>query len=219
MKNLLHILIVLALMTVYEPSLAGNKNTTKWPQISPVKKSFYFKESSAKEAKLKIVGLNGQSLYLLECYLGHHEDPDFDYSGDFECRLTPLYSKENEVYSTLLTDDPKQSRDWESRGRFLVEEIMGKCAEYPEYGILRHFRLRGMTLTLHIKEFNLEPISGDMNVKKKPIIRDLNLDVIVTPDQNALSTIAEKVKYVEPPYIHPEKQNDFSKNCDHVMIK
>jgi hypothetical protein len=65
----------------------------------------------------------------------------FDYSGDFECRLMPLYT--TTTHGTFLTEIQQQTRDWESRERFLVSELTGRCGEFAEYGRVRTFRSTG----------------------------------------------------------------------------
>lgn len=191
----------------------------KWPVIKPIRKSFLFIDHKKESAKLTIVGLDGKPLYLLECYLNayDHEDPNFNYSGDFECRLTPLNSMK--FYFTLLTDKTNATADWQSRGRFLIEELAGKCADYPEYGKVRHFKLRGMDLTLNIKKFKIEPGSSVKNTPwERDRVKEVLLDVTVVPDPNASSEIAEPTKYLEPPYRHPNDPNDMSRNCDTVLL-
>src|SRR5207253_255266 len=80
--------------------------STGWPAVEPLEKTFHFPDARGAQATVMIRGTDGRDLYKLECHTWRYEgDPDFDYSGDFECRLTSLYSKES--YSTLLTDDPK----------------------------------------------------------------------------------------------------------------
>lgn len=195
-KSIIVFLILLIELNIGVTSIAGPESKRSWPVINPVKKSFHFIDHREMGAELIIVGIDGTPLYLLECYLNayDHEDRNFNYSGSFECRLTSLYSKER--YSTLLTDQINQTRDWQSRGRFLLEELTGKCSEYPEYGRVRHFRLRGMNLTLEIKNLKIKSGSSAENAPwYVDRIEELDLDVTVTPDPKGLSEIAEPTKY------------------------
>jgi hypothetical protein len=219
MKNFLFIVLML-LVIARITSANANGSIHSWSTIQPLENKFHFVDHRDMEGKVQIIGQNREPLYLLECYLNayDHEDRDFDYSGDFECRLTSLYSKE--TYSTLLTEDQNQVRDWQSRGRFLVQDLSGRCAEYPEYGKIRHFRLRKMNITIEIKNFKLEKGSS---VNNSPINRDrikeLDLIVTVEPDNTATTEIAEPTKYIEPPRLHPENTNDTTKKCDTVLLK
>ncbi len=88
-----------------------------WPTVAPVKKIVDFPDATHAELSLDLRGNGDQSLYRLECHTWSYDNRDFDYSGDFECRLIPLYAATE--YSTLLTDDPGATADWESRARFL----------------------------------------------------------------------------------------------------
>ncbi len=125
---------------------------------------------------------DGKSLYTLQCHaMGYTGDPDFEYSGDFECRLSQFDHRS--TYSTLLTEDLQQSRDWESRGRFFAADLRGACAQVPEFGASRSFRLRGMKLTLKV----LDP-----SFKKDKLI-SLKLTVSVVPDSRARRKIAADV--------------------------
>jgi hypothetical protein len=164
------------------------------------------------------VAPEGGALYRLECHGGGYEgDPQFDYSGDFECRLASLYTED--PYSTLFTENPNQSRDWQSRARFLAEELIGACAEYPEYGRIRTFRLRGMRITLGLADitFVLREPSG-AEVSSPPALESFRFDLRVEPDGTAGSAIAEPVPYVEPEYAHPDNPGDRSKLCDTVSL-
>jgi hypothetical protein len=89
-----------------------------------------------------------------------------------------------EHYSTLLTEDAHQSRDWESRGRFFAAELQGPCARIPEFGATRSFELRGMDLTLGITNQKFT-VGGKLN--------SLTLTVTVRPDPRAQRPIAEVV--------------------------
>ena len=187
----------------------------EWPVVKQLQKRFLFEDASNATVKFDIVGIDGKPLYTIECHTFNYYDPDFDYSGDFECRLKSLYSKE--VYSTLFTDNPKQSRDWQSRGRFLVQEIVGKCADYPEYGRVRHFMLRGMEITLAIRN----PKFGEnVGVKKgRPELKSFEFDIEVKTEPRATRPIAETVPYVAPPFLNPKDPNDFTLDCETILKK
>jgi hypothetical protein len=124
-------------------------------------------------------------LYKLQCHsVGYTGDPDFDYSGDFECRLSSVGG--HDTYSTLLTEDSRQSRDWESRGRFFSHSLQGPCAHVPQFGATRTFKLRGIKLTLQV-------IDPRFSVTEK--LQSLKLRVVVQPDPSARRSIAEVVPF------------------------
>ena len=120
-----------------------------YPAVLPVTQLFNIPDIHEANVILDLKAKSGATLYRLQCHsAGYTGDPDFDYSGDFECRLGMV--GHNSSYSTLLTENTNQSRDWESRGRFFAANLQGECARIPEFGALRSFQLRGMNLSLHI---------------------------------------------------------------------
>lgn len=122
-----------------------------WISVKPVTKTVYIADASTADFVLPIRSATGHVTYTLVCY-GPKSQPkanDFVYDGDFECRLTEA-SKMKSHYSTLLTDDPNQTRDWQSRGRFFGSELAGQCGEIPQFGRKRDFLLRGMRISLRI---------------------------------------------------------------------
>jgi len=155
----------------------------RYPAVASTHRTFAVPNVKTDGVSLSIRSQKGVPLYLLKCHSADYGgDPGFDYSGDFECRLS-LIGQPN-TYSTLLTEDVHQSRDWESRGRFFAADLRGRCANIPDFRAVRHFRLRGMDLTLRI----LNPMftaSGEL--------KSLRLAVTVNPDQSADRSIAEIV--------------------------
>ncbi len=203
--------------------LAGNEIVGSWPAVSPLARSFRLVDHDQQTARLSIDGVDASKLYFLECHLNAYEygdDPAFNYSGDFECRLTSTSPLKNNGYPTLLTDEKHPTRDWHSRGRFLLEEFTGRCASYPEWGAVRHFRLRGMELTLSVSSVKVEEGSRGRNQPwNTDRIASLDFSVEVVPDPKALSGIAEPTEYAEPPFAHPGSATDFSRNCETVVLK
>ncbi len=179
--------------------LSQGQTVYQWPAVLPLEKTFYIEDAGLASVDVSIAGTDKKPLYRLSCR-GRgkfHEDTSFDYSGDFECRLTSLYSKDH--YSTLLTEDPRQERDWESRGGFMAYELVGQCEHYPEYGRLRHFRLRGMKLTLELDNIGFYRGRRPGDSKNTDLLKSFRFVVRVGPDPTALSTIAEDVPFVDPP--------------------
>jgi len=212
-KAMLILIIAIFPVGCFSKTYAEKKEI--WLQVLPLDQSIEFVDHVNEKAEIKIFCKNGAPLYLLECYLNayDHATNDFDYSGDFECRLTSL-NGDNRGFSTLLTEEKNQSSDWESRGRFLLEEITGKCAEYPDYGKVRYFKLRNMNLTLSIKKLELEPNkSNDSSVHR---IKRLVFGIQVVPDTTATSEIAEQSKFKEPLFPDPKNPSHLIRDCDKV---
>lgn len=157
-----------------------------YPQVAPYRQTIHIVEVSDAAIHVFIRSPAGQKLYELTCRSAGNPIAGFDFSGDFECRLMPLYGHTR--FSTLFTEDPKQSRDWESRARFFGQSLKEPCASIDEFGSRRMFRLRGMALTLSIEK----PVF-DTNGSLKSI----DLDIGVRPDPSARTPIAEHVKRPE----------------------
>jgi hypothetical protein len=215
MKKILRLLLIYIYVINLSSPLSAETLGKKWPSVTPLKESFHFKDAANAGAKISISGVNGKPLYIIECHTYHYQDPDFDYSGDFECRLKSLYSLD--AHSTLFSDVAKQTRDWESRARFLNQELVGKCANYPEYGSVRHFRLRGMEITLSVRNPKFEETIGMK--RGRPQLKSFDFDIGVKPDRRATRSIAEPVPYIEPPFANPNDSNDFTLKCDKVLTK
>lgn len=155
-----------------------------YPAPASIKKTFDVSDVSKADISLQIKAPDGHALYTLQCHsAGYEGDSSFDYSGDFECRL--ILAEGQNTYSTLLTEDLDQSRDWESRGRFFAASLKGECANVPEYGAVRNFELRGMRLTLRISD---PMFQGDK-------LHSLKLTVAVAPDPYAHRAIASIVPF------------------------
>ncbi len=154
-----------------------------YPTVKPLRRTFSIMDVPKANVSLEIESAGGAPIYHLQCHpAGYTGDPDFDYSGDFECRLS-LTGQPN-TYSTLLTEDARQSRDWESRGRFFAAQLRGPCARVPEFGANRSFALRGMDLDMRITD----PTFTDAGK-----LKSLRLTVTVRPDPKAQRPIADVV--------------------------
>ncbi len=193
----------------------ANAQSQHWPAIRPTRIGVPFPDARKADTTVVIKESNGKPLYRLACHTSDYSgDTDFDYSGDFECRLTSLDSSEG--YSTLLTDDPQPTRDWQSRGRFLAEDLVGSCGTYPEYGLVRHFRLRGMAITLALRDPVFDTVTAMTGVKRVGL-RSFRFEFTAVPDTGAKSPIAERPSVAEPSY-RSQDQKIFSKDCDSVRM-
>jgi len=178
------LLLFLGSSIEHEPSIA--QKSIAWPRIQPYSHEFVFSTGSSPAASIVLLETAGRAVYRLECHTFLYQgDPDFDYSGDFECRLTSLYSAE--AVSTLLTSDPNQPSDWWSRGRFLVSELRGSCAEYADYGRVRTFRLRGMVLRLELRDI----VFASSQDPGKPGLESFRFCVSANADDSAASSLTE----------------------------
>ena len=164
-----------------------------WPKVAPFHQSYRVIQASIPVIKATIDGVDEQPLYLFICRSGDDDSVGVNYSGDLDCRLIP-YS-EGEVETTLLIETHNERTPaWYSRGRMFANELYGKCAEYPEYGAIRHFSVRGMQITLRYGDikFNAQTANG------QPSLNSYTLTVDVVPDKSATTDIAKASGYIDP---------------------
>jgi hypothetical protein len=172
---------------------------TNWPKIAPLDKIIQLEDRKHEAFKIYIKDSNGKSIYVLDGRINCWDQDyvGFSFSGAFECRLKPLY--EAARHPTLLTDHQHMSTDWQSRGRFLWDELVDvHDQKIPEYGRLRHFRLREMVLTLNVKNLTVSHNNRTDSSQDEDRIQNLELEIIAKPDSTATSDIAEKTLYPCP---------------------
>lgn len=150
---------------------------------------YHFASMQGAKLKATIQAANGKPQYALECYSSQTAPPngEFMYSGDFECRLYSFDKTDRE--STLLTELPNADKDWESRGRFLAEQLAPPCGNYKELGRERSFRLRGFRLDLNLRNVAFDDTQRSFS-GSAPALRSFDFEVLVEPDLTATSRIA-----------------------------
>lgn len=154
-----------------------------YPIVRPVHRLVDIPDVKKSSVHIDLQSPAGELLYRIECHSAGYPDPNFDYSGEFECRLRATYEKTR--FSTLFTEDPIQSRDWESRARFFGRSVTGDCARITQFGADRTFRLRGMVIRLRI----LQP-----DIDRFGKLKSLLLSVDVAVARSARTSITEAVK-------------------------
>ena len=163
-----------------------------WPHIANFDATILINCKSERIGfRLPLHDLQGKTVYTLFCSGGSEEYLDrlsdttgIDHVGAFALRLVEGTTDSDE---SLLTEDG--SPYWYSRGRVLYEELLGAYGRYPEYGVLRHFRLRGFELTLHFVD-----IHTDTNGK----IEWMNLHISVRPCPECKKSRAQRPGYITP---------------------
>ncbi|MFO3796483.1 MAG: hypothetical protein ACK8QZ_04260 [Anaerolineales bacterium] len=161
-----------------------------WPAVVPAAGGGWF--NTKDQFSVYINSAKGGHLYILRCQGGDNDNDDrgkFFYSGLWHCRLNSVEGGDG-APSLLLPNDA--TSDWDGRGRFLLNDVLGECGRKIDWGRVRVFRLRGMQLTLSI---------GDIRIKKSR--HDFDVDGFdfsykVQPDPRAFSSIAEASPFKEP---------------------
>ena len=159
---------------VFLCSLAGltvsaSEPARAWPNIQQVDITFSLNWNDDKvHVDAPIFGVDGKVLYRLICrgvsdkYLDQIDQKlGVNYVGPLMCILN-----EGNIESDLSLLREGSDKAWFTRGQFRESELMGKCGDYPEYGRLRHFHLRGFVLTFEVLdvEFHGEEPSFDFKI-------------------------------------------------------
>lgn len=169
-----------------------------WPAIQPVRASATFTnlavDSVDTPVSMEIADAAGHPAYRVECHNGYYDDEHtIDYSGDFQCGL---FAARGDTVANLLPTATRdeESSDWFNRGRMLASQLAGRCASYPEYGAIRHFRVRGMRLTFEFRKLAWAPSTG-----AQPRLNGFTVDLSADPDPSAHTRQAAIVRVVKPP--------------------
>lgn len=149
-----------------------------------------------------LIDVQGQTQYRLSCaggsdkYLDRLSDSSGNnYVGPFACLLVG----EGGTSDSLLSED--DSPHWYSRAQIHnFRDLTGSCSKYPEYGALRHFRLRGFELTLSF---------GNVEVDKAGAPTYFTLTVSLRRDGSITSPQAEQTGYLTPYKV--------GRSCDTVL--
>ncbi len=216
------IVVFLLIFAFCKPSL-GHCAEQQWPIIA----EFTAKVGIDTSANgifftLPLLDVHGITQYSLICvggsngFLGNPSifggTKDTNYVGQFACGLTKGNS--HEIENSLLSED--ESPYWFSRGRVInFRDLIGACGRYPEYGALRHFRLRNLELTLDFRDMSLDKNGNPafiilaVSVRRDPTATTAQAEQtgFLTPYKSGLS--CEKVLHGNAPrmcrdWVHPE---------------
>lgn len=163
-----------------------------WPAIQPAHAEYAYvrPDKPGEDAPFLAYLLDpkGDKLYRFECHAGgYHDDGyDMDFKGDLQCVLFPYKIDTVSAVNVLAAETRAEQRnDWHNRGRILAAQLRGECLDFPEYSTLRHFKLRGMHVTLTIKDLAWQ---GE---GKGKVLTKFTLVLDAAPDDDAKSPYAE----------------------------
>ena len=216
------LLLIMVSVTGLRPMPGSGR---RWPEIVPVRRTFSFSDVDRDSIALYLNGPQGKPLYWLGChstdFAGKPSDPfhddEDDYYAMFDCHLHWL--KDKDGYN-LLSYDAADPRENFSRALTTSEDIEGRCADYPDWGLVRHIRVRGMRITLEFKDVELgkEPSplwAGDPSAKE---VKSFKLDLSIEPDERARSAFAEPPTYANPHWSQPGSTKPLSADCSKLII-
>jgi hypothetical protein len=171
----------------------------RWPRVQPMQASVTFANLARDTVDTPyftvIRDVAGHVAYTVECHNGHdNEERKIDYSGDFQCGV--FAAAGDGTVANLLASATKdeESTDWFNRGRMLSTQLVGRCADYPEYGAIRHFRFRGLRVT-----FAFSDLQWGAMIRGSPALNAFMFTLSAVPDPTAHTTEAAIVHVVKPP--------------------
>ncbi|WP_150107388.1 hypothetical protein [Pedosphaera parvula] len=178
----------------YKPKSETTFPGSTWPRILEVEEVYeldYTKDWIHLQFPIRDAA-DSETLYSFICVGGSDEYLDslsgvtgVNFVGWLGCVLVEGIESFSESSLLAEEDDPY----WHTRGRVSGADLIGKRGEYPEYGRVRHFRLRGLKLTLEF--FDIQETSEGEISKLKMRVRVVN-------DPTAHSAFAEPSGYQYP---------------------
>jgi hypothetical protein len=182
-------------------SFSSKTQAANWPVIHPLHetRTFVNQRSNTDYPFLALIkDTAGIAVYKLDCHNGNYVgDSEMNFSGDFQCPLFALNGSNLASGNLLAASTPnEQSADWWNRGRLRSAQLRGDCLLYPEYSTERHFRLRGMRVTLRFTDIEWCARKDQQN---NPLLKRFKFILDVVPDTDAHSLTAELPGGPEPP--------------------
>jgi hypothetical protein len=191
-----------ALVSLSICAVASSAESNKWPIIRSLKEKRVITGLDKEDADASVItfikDVREVPIYKLECHTGKYDDgSEINFSGDFQCALFAVKGT-GLTSGDLLAADTKDelSTDWWNRGRVRSAQLRGECLRYRDYSTDRHFKLRGMLVTLQftdIKWSNLNDKQGNH------LLAGFTFDLKADPDESARSSRSELVAGPTPP--------------------
>lgn len=192
-------MIAVAFATVIVGSVSWAYGGT-WPTVRALhlQQTFLEKDNSDTPLTVFVRDTSGSAVYKFECHNGDYDDEsEINFSGDFQCAL---FAIEGGVLNpaNLLAADTKDERstDWWNRGRMRADQLRGECLMYKEYSTDRHFRVRGMLVTMKFTNVAWSP-ERDLQGHRKLERFTFTLDIVSDP--SARNASAEVPPGAKPP--------------------
>jgi len=188
MQKLIFIIIILCHLLI--PSIAICEQYS----IVNIKKVFHIINNNKAQIDIVITNNESEPIYKILCRPDDYEDSDFDYTGLLQCRMISMLKRPNSVDTDLLSQ-PDATRDWLSRGLFDIRQLTGNCKDDTDFGSVRTFNLRGMSITFSL--FNLKEHNNVSINKSSDKYYSYDFSVAVINDKNANSNTDRLVPWPE----------------------
>jgi hypothetical protein len=148
-------------------------------------------DGAAQRIEQAIVAPSGTVLYEFRCRAGTTAQLDALGDAEGENYVAPLVCALGQAgepgLGALLAEDDVALHA--TRGQVRAEELEGACGRYPEFGRVRHFRLRGMRLTL---------IFSRVVAEREGNFLRTSMQLRAEPDPGAHLSQAERPGYLPP---------------------
>lgn len=182
------------------PGAGRGSGDESWPRVSHASaRQTYLLDATTSDTpfSLDIRDSFGSTAYRLECHSGEYENQAvMNFSGTFHCAFFALKDGARTSWNLLATDEEAEQRsDWYNRGRMLGDQLWGPCADYPEFGAIRNFRLRGMRITFRFDNLKWFPFDQF----RRHRLRSFRFTASVVPDAKSSAPQAERVGAMRPP--------------------
>jgi hypothetical protein len=172
--------------------LASTASAAQWPKVKSFTRSFEV-DLAADLVSIDIPPstVDGATRYIFWCRGGSQRELDqlsqrdgINYVGPLMCVLNEGEALQEE--SLLAEDDVPP---WHTRGMIRIEELVGACGKYPEFGRDRRFRLRGFVVRLQVRKLELGMDGA---------VRQFTLVVSAKSSHRASKPQAERPGYLAP---------------------
>jgi hypothetical protein len=189
---------VIGTMSPFSLRAQGNN----WPVVQHLHETRTFMNPGGDNADTPFLALikdsEGVPIYRVECHNGNYEDEsEIDFSGDFQCALFAVKGDTLKSANLLAANTrDERSTEWWNRGRMRSAQLRGECLAYPEYSAVRHFKLRGMLITLRFTDIEWSATKDQQN---NPLLGKFTFTLDVVPDKTARSRSAERAAGPRPP--------------------
>jgi hypothetical protein len=207
----------LGLLLLGSPTTSPVRRPFLWPQVVRLEVNYKFPIASQADVDLPISSSAGETLYRFRCL------PDFPSKNGtiagLGCYLIPANGHDEGLESaTLLNDNPEEQRIAHGRGQMWTDFVRGNCASYPEYGAERHFRLRGMKITVRMTDVKFGPNKEFQDsARTVRTIASFELAVNVVPDRDAVSAVSEPISVSPPRWEQPTDPWNAHPDCSAVV--
>lgn len=195
-----------------------------WPQTKKIHRSYIFEDLGKASVAFEILNSRGKPLYWFGChssdFIGQPRDPFHDdewfYYGSFDCHLHSLIDKSGNNLLSYNASDPRENF---SRALTVTKQLTGRCAQYPDWGLLRHIRVRGMLITLQFGDLHFAQVAAAVNDRNPDgtVLHSFKFDVQIEPDKSAVFSFAEIPQFAYPLQVSPGSAKNISDDCAELI--